>query len=279
MERILSDNEKIRRAEEIYYRRNHKNVSISAKKTDAPKTYLGSKILLEMLILVLLAVLVFAVKNKDYIFTENFLNSLASYNINLNEKFKFIKEYFVDSEVSDEVFVDSKQENQMENVSNEIQEEITGQGQEQIQENLNEAQSVVTDVESLKNLYSFVRPIDGIVSSVFGTRESTYQNVKGEHKGIDIAADAGTKIKSAMTGIVTQTSTQGDYGNHVKITNNNVTTLYAHCQDIYVVEGQEITEGQEIASVGSTGNSTGPHLHFEIRINEQYINPAEVIQF
>ena len=82
-----------------------------------------------------------------------------------------------------------------------------------------------------------------------------------------------------MKGVVSQVSSEGDYGNHVKITKDNVTTLYAHCQDIFVTEGQEIEMGQEIASVGSTGNSTGPHLHFEIRINNTPINPAEIIQF
>ena len=277
MERILSDNEKIRRAEEIYYRRNHKNVSMRTKEVSAPKTYLGSKILLEMLILVLLATLVFAVKNKDYIFTENFLNSLASYNINLSKKFEFVKSYFVDSEDSTEVFINSKEENQSQDTNDENKAEETQV--QQVQENATTPQSMVTNVESLKNSYHFIKPLEGIISSGFGARESVYQNVNGDHKGIDIASNAGTKIKAAMAGIVTQVSTEGDYGNHIKITRDNVTTLYAHCQEMYVVEGQEITEGQEIATVGNTGNSTGPHLHFEIRINDQYVNPAEIIQF
>ena len=73
MERILSDNDKIRKAEEIYYRRNHRNISIRENIPEKTKTYLGSKILLEMLVLVILAVIVFAVKNKDYIFTQIYL--------------------------------------------------------------------------------------------------------------------------------------------------------------------------------------------------------------
>lgn len=273
MERILSDNEKIRRAEEIYYRRNHKNVSMRTKEVSAPKTYLGSKILLEMLILVLLATLVFAVKNKDYIFTENFLNSLASYNINLNEKFKSLKSFFVDTNDSNDIFVNSKDGNLVQNKNVENKVEETNQT---VQENIPLQQNVEVKEES-SNV--FLKPIDGVISSRFGARESVYQNVNGDHKGIDIAADSGTKIKAAMTGIVTQVSTEGDYGNHIKITRDNITTLYAHCQEMYVVEGQEITEGQEIATVGSTGNSTGPHLHFEIRINDQYVDPSEFIQF
>lgn len=285
LERILSDNEKIRRAEEIYYRRNNRNISISERELKRTKTYLGSKILLEMLILVLMALTVFAVKNKDYIFTEDFLNNFAQYNVDLTEKFNAVMAFFKDEEQTNEVFVNNQEaENiveQTQNQSQEIQQQVNT---EVVQTQSNEVQqaepqAIVTDVQSLKNSYNFVKPLEGIVSSGFGARQSEYQNVTGEHKGIDIASVTGTKIKASMSGTVTQVSTEGDYGNHIRITKNNVTTLYAHCQDMYVVEGQEILEGQEIASVGSTGNSTGPHLHFEIRIDDNPINPAEIIQF
>ncbi len=277
MERILNDNEKIRRAEEIYYRRNHRNVSISQREPKRQKTYLGSKILLEMLILVLLAMAVFAVKNKDYIFTENFLNNFAQYNINLTEKFNNLLAYFKEEENTNDVFINHEQtENNPDDQQESQAQPVQTQGSQVQQE---APQSVVTDVLSLKNLVHFIKPIEGIVSSGFGSRESQYQNVTGAHTGIDIAAPNGTKIKSAMTGTVTQVSTEGDYGNHIRITKENVTTLYAHCSEMYVSEGQEIVQGQEIASVGSTGNSTGLHLHFEIRIDNNPINPAEVIQF
>lgn len=272
MERILNDNEKIRRAEEIYYRRNHRNVSISQREPKRQKTYLGSKIVLEMLILVLIALVVFAVKNKDYIFKEDFLNNFAQYNINLTEKFNSLMAHLKNEEQSDAVFINEKQSEKTESQN---KEEV--KPQEEVQPPA--PQGAVTDVPSLKNLFHFTKPIEAVVSSGFGSRESKYQNVIGEHKGIDLAADSGTHIKSAMTGTVTQVSTEGDYGNHIRITKDNVTTLYAHCQDIFVAEGQEISEGQEIATVGSTGNSTGPHLHFEIRIDNHPINPAEVIQF
>lgn len=74
-------------------------------------------------------------------------------------------------------------------------------------------------------------------------------------------------------------SSQGDYGNHIKIVSGNVTTLYAHCKTLYVKEGDEIKQGMEIAEVGQTGRATGPHLHFEIRVDDRLVNPEYVLQF
>ena len=99
------------------------------------------------------------------------------------------------------------------------------------------------------------------------------------HTGIDIAANTGTKIVAAMEGTVTVSSTTGDYGYHIKITNGDVSTLYAHCSKLYVKEGDVVTQGQEIAEVGSTGKSTGPHLHFEIMRGQTYINPRNILEF
>ena len=252
MERILNDHEKIKRAEEIYYRRNQRNVAMGNRVLEPKrqKTYLGSKILLEMLILLILAVTVFAVKN-------------------LSEKFDFIMAYLKEDDENEEegIFVNNQpaQENQP------------------AVENIAQPQSLVapeaTPAPVQENPNPFVKPIEGVVTSGFGARESVYQKVTGNHTGVDIGANSGTQIMASMSGRVTQVSSEGDYGNHIRITKDNVTTLYAHCQDILVSEGQEITQGQVIATVGSTGNSTGPHLHFEIRIDDTPINPAEKIDF
>ena len=80
-----------------------------------------------------------------------------------------------------------------------------------------------------------------------------------------------------MQGIVDDVSSVGDYGNHIKIRCNNVTTLYAHLDKILVTKGQIVSQGQTIGTVGSTGNSTGPHLHFEIRIDDRFINPERIL--
>lgn len=88
----------------------------------------------------------------------------------------------------------------------------------------------------------------------------------------------GDNIVSATTGTVTQVSNQGDLGNHVKIYNDEYEAVYAHCSQILVQEGSMVNQGDVIATVGSTGNSTGNHLHFEIIKQGEYIDPLTVIE-
>lgn len=71
----------------------------------------------------------------------------------------------------------------------------------------------------------------------------------------------------------------GDLGNHIKIVNGDVMTVYAHCKTIYVKQGDSISQGQAIGEVGSTGNATGPHLHFEIRKENRYVDPDLILDF
>ena len=116
-------------------------------------------------------------------------------------------------------------------------------------------------------------PLDGRVSSYFGPRG------KHNHEGIDIAMPGGTPIKSAKNGVVARTgnnSTMGfrGYGNFVLLDHGNgLQTFYAHCSKVAVVPGQRIMQGQVVGYVGSTGRSTGNHLHFEVRVNNVKVNP------
>ena len=80
-----------------------------------------------------------------------------------------------------------------------------------------------------------------------------------------------------MDGTVTLSSSEGDYGKHIKVENGEITTLYAHCSKLLVQEGDVVTQGQKIAEVGETGKATGPHLHFEIRRENRFINPEEIL--
>ena len=114
-----------------------------------------------------------------------------------------------------------------------------------------------------------IRPVSGIITSRYGRRS------RGNHTGLDIATSTGTTIVAAAAGTVTYSGNNGGgLGNYVKISHGNgVETVYAHCSKLYVTAGQTVAQGEAIAAVGSTGNSTGPHLHLEIRVNGASQNP------
>lgn len=278
MERILNEEEKIRRAEEIYSRRNNKNINIMERNNYTKKRYIGSKIGFQILILFNLALIVFCVQNKEYIFKEEFLEKLMSYEEKMNYKINSLINYGDEEDKiinSNEITNNINIENIVQENSQELKEEVVPNT-----EIVSSMSQMDIDIENLKKSYVFFKPIEsGKVTSSFGSRESEYQNVKGYHTGTDVAAETGTKIKSSFNGIVSLVSNEGDYGNHLKIRCNNVTTLYAHCSKIFVKEGDFVSEGQEIAEVGSTGNSTGPHLHFEIRVDDRFVDPEKLISF
>ncbi len=118
-------------------------------------------------------------------------------------------------------------------------------------------------------------PVSGVISSRYGSSSRLRVST---HTGLDIAAPYGTAIKAVADGTVTCATYSGSYGNLVKINHGNgVETWYAHTSKMYVKPGQKVTGGQTIAAVGSTGNSTGNHLHLEIRINGKHVNPQKYL--
>lgn len=119
----------------------------------------------------------------------------------------------------------------------------------------------------------FAWPVNGgYISDVFISNRN--------HRGLDIAAPGGTEIYAAEDGVVTVATMSGSYGNYVKIEHNGTgyETLYAHCSVLLVSPEQEVTRGQVIALVGTTGHSTGNHLHFEVRLNGLNYNPADYLR-
>lgn len=128
---------------------------------------------------------------------------------------------------------------------------------------------------SVNGVYLAQKPISGIITSRFGSRESIRSF---PHNGLDIAAPYGTAIKAAASGTVTKSAYTGSYGNLVVINcGNGVEIYYGHCSKLLVNVGDKIKAGDIIAKVGSTGNSTGNHLHFEIKINGVSVNPQNYI--
>lgn len=126
---------------------------------------------------------------------------------------------------------------------------------------------------------TFVHPCPaGYVSSTFGYRTQPIAGASTNHKGIDFAAPTGTPIYAAAAGTVISAGYAGNAGNLLVINHGNgLLTYYMHCSKIYVSAGQTVSRGQNVAAVGTTGNSTGPHLHFQVMLNGTPVNPANYL--
>lgn len=121
-------------------------------------------------------------------------------------------------------------------------------------------------------------PIRGEIRSVFGPRRDPINGRQRFHQGIDIAAKRGTPIGAAAAGTVVFAGRNKGYGNMVMIEHaDGRRTLYAHAERLFVKAGETVAAGQTVAAVGSTGHSTGPHLHFEVREGKQALNPLTVL--
>ena len=121
-------------------------------------------------------------------------------------------------------------------------------------------------------------PASSRITSSFGDRESPTEGASSSHQGIDIGASTGSSILAAASGTVTISTYSYSAGNYIMINHGGgVSTVYMHCSELLVSAGQEVTQGQVIAKVGSTGYSTGPHLHFGIRVNGSYVNPINYV--
>ena len=128
--------------------------------------------------------------------------------------------------------------------------------------------------------YKIYNPvIGGEVSSEFGERVHPINKTLGVHKGIDIALASGEPIYAIFDGEVVEANFDQWNGNHIKIKHdNNILSVYCHCSKLFVKKGDVIRGGEVIASVGSTGQSTGPHIHFELRINDVSYNPEYALE-
>lgn len=118
-------------------------------------------------------------------------------------------------------------------------------------------------------------PVSGTITSPFGYRRNPFGGGMEFHQGLDIAAPMGTTITAAAAGTVISAGWYGGYGNYILIDHGGgMATGYGHCSQIFVSVGQQVQKGQAIGAVGSTGASTGPHVHFEVRINGKPVDPA-----
>ena len=289
MERIMSPDERLRRAQEIYYRKNKSNSSlrnISRGKNEKKKFSIFKKLIIQITLCLVIYAGIAVIKNKNYIFSEEFLNKInqtLAYDVNIekyyNEAINFIENFGKKQETEKNVNEENKTEETQEVIENENS--IGGAIEEQNEEQQNTENLSQMEIDSIaiKDTYNLIKPLEGTITSRFGQRESSNPNVPKNHTGIDIAAATGTPIVAALDGVVEVSSSEGDYGKHLKIKKDDIELVYAHCSKLLKNEGDEVKQGETIAEVGATGNATGPHLHFEIRKEGRYINPDLILNF
>ena len=316
MERVLTVEERIRRAEEIYARRKQDDtkqvatVNVNDNKKDLKLLW---KMIKQIIICVCIYLSINVIRYKEEPFFKDCVNRIKdvlSYDTNYIQIYDNCKNWMEKSigingvlENKKEKEKDKDEKNEKNNEEeNKTDKEENKQGktlegiggaeitEEQKLENQNmenkdkkeevkELTEEEKEVKEIKDTASFIRPLEGgVITSKFGWRDTASPGIPKNHTGTDIAMNLGTKIKSATDGEVVLVSEEGDYGKHIKIQIGEVSIIYAHCNNIYVKHGDKIKQGQEIGEVGSTGNSTGPHLHFEIRLREKPIDPQKILE-
>ena len=262
--------------------------------------------MIRQIIICLLIYTVFYLINNNYIFSEDFINKtreILSQDINFLQIYSSILNTInqdnineIEQQEKESLQQPTEEQKSIEEIQNNneniggAEELSTIQQQnvekieasekyetEQVQE-IQELSQMEKDANYIKSSINFIKPVNGTISSMFGLRNPTTSTVPKNHTGTDIAAVKGTKIISATDGTVISASSKGDYGKHLKIQINDIIIVYAHCNKLYVNEGDIIKQGQEIAEVGSTGNTTGPHLHFEVRYQDRYVDPQLILE-
>lgn len=185
-------------------------------------------------------------------------NDSEDINLSIVEKYSQNEE---DIDTSDLEVAKTNVQETLENVIEEIEQQ--------------EEEELLNSLPSINGIILAVTPIEGKITSRYGASSSIR---KSTHTGLDISAVQGTDIKAVADGTVIFASYNGSYGNLVKIDHGNgVETWYAHTSKMYVEVGDTVSAGDVIAAVGSTGNSTGPHLHLEIRVDGEYVDPQDYL--
>lgn len=225
-------------------------------------------------IIIVSSAIIFSIPSINFaVFKENGLEEIENNTILETTKEKNVENIVEDkvsdnTEIAENSIVEEKNNTQ---ISEPVLEKETNSNN--IDTNTNQSTSDLSEkIVSYENTdlgISLIEPVNGIVTSRFGKRSGSI------HTGLDIANSEGTPIKAAATGTVIYTGYKGSYGNLIVIDHNNgIHTYYAACSKLHVEIGQEVKQGDIIAEVGATGNATGPHLHFELRINGNPLNPS-----
>lgn len=286
MDRMLTQEERIRRAEEIYNRRRYENRATYSEiprkkvyKDDSIKIKhkMVKKMVVQIIICMLIYFSVYGLQQSNLFASDQvkektkevlnydigFEKLQEIYNMCVNAiKSKLIKEEQPQETVNENI---EEQRNEPANdiIDENVETETTAQVTEEAQEAVGGAEEPAPeetktqeqlDIEFVKQNINMIWPLNGVKTSGFGSREAT-EIVTANHRGIDIGGNTGTAIVAAMDGVVTQYSLEGDYGQHLRIENGEVMTLYAHCSKLCVTEGTYVKQGDKIAEVGQTRKS------------------------
>lgn len=288
MERIISSDERIRRAEEIYNRRRNQNLGSSYRNTNIYSREKKhnkplKKLILQIIFCVIIYISILIIKNSNYIFTQEFLNnvkSILNYDVELEKYYNKAIDFFSNQEENQNIDENVQTMNTEENqVNTQETENIGGANEDKAVEEVQNLSQMEIDANNIKGTYNLIKPLEGTITSRFGQRDPTTPTVPKNHTGIDIAANTGTNIIAALDGVVEVSSSEGDYGKHLKIKKDDLSLVYAHCSELLKNQGDTVKQGEVIAKVGATGNATGPHLHFEVRKEDRFVNPDLVLQF
>ncbi len=249
------------------------------------KDYLSYTLLFQFFICALLFGALFGFKQIN---SDIYIAVKDEYYANLNENFDiFIEENSTETKNNFETEI-NKDATEVNSVKKEIKsEEVTSDklnveikgvgGQDYHIDKIDEIPENVSVNSYILN-QRMVLPVNGKITSDFGVRNHPISNELRFHAGIDIAADKGTPIYAAFSGIVKEAKYDDWNGNYLKLLHDGeITTVYCHCDKLLVNKGDKVEAGDVVAYVGSTGSSTGPHLHFEFRVKNISYDPKTAI--
>ena len=239
---------------------------IAEKKKEKGETTINYVMLVQVFVCIIAVVLVFILSRLSpatFDFIKQEYNRIMSADISTQE--------IADSAKTIIGKVEESQEKEEKSQTNKI---VPKESKNQTDSN-NETVAVMSLFESNEKI---IVPVHGEISSEYGNRVNPVTGQYLMHSGVDIAASQGTKIRAAYSGIVSDVGSNSVGGNYISLVHKDGSeTLYCHCSKIIAKKGDVIRAGETIALVGSTGRSTGPHLHFEIHIDDNTVNPLNYL--
>lgn len=207
---------------------------------------------------------------KEYNKLKDLYDKKIAANLGLTEKYKITRQW---SELIKKSFDLSKEYSAFDFKFKKIKNLVSN-----IEIKIHELDQYLLDKDSILKSTPTVLPVVGWITSYFGHRMSPYAGSLKMHEGIDVGAPSGTPIFSSADGLITFSGVKSGFGNFIQVDHGyGIESFYAHSKELVAKKGERVKRGQIIAKVGNTGHSTGPHLHYEIRVNGIAVDPLYFI--